>query len=702
MSNSVTFRSPIVVARHDLCHGAVFRFNPIRVLVSVLVCWISAHAQEATHWTWTGWGGGGFFWAAEFDPVDANTLYLAGDVAGLYKSTDCARSWRMINAGIQNYAVYALAIAPSNPRTLYAMTVDGMARSDDAGATWTPLNDTRKSAKNISATRSSTVRAIAVDPRNPSIVYAGSGSGALFTSTDAGETWTSIAFSDAHDNAAIASVVMADDALFVAHRKQGLFRSIDGGKNWTQLETPRNASHIAVRGSRAVGAFAKDGVWTSDDAGVTWRPCSGELPAGLDIREVVIDPRDPQTFHFIAQENWNGFHGVTGDGGATWTLTRDFTRDALSNPTLPASFGRDARMSRTSSLALASAAPDTLFIAGNWNNLFSGDGGVSWQQRDHGTDITCFTDVRFAGNAVFATAMDEGLFRSDDNGKTWTHLFPRVYKEGRNGHQWRVLPLQKPDGAFRILSTATPWRGRREYPNVVLISEDSGATFSDATGLPDVLPKVNTMWGEGYARALVEDAKSKAFYLGIDGEPGGGIFKSTDGARTWSRLPNQPGSLRMFYGLAVDPHDSKTIYWGACGDNAGVWRTQDAGESWERTPLTEWIFNLETTPSGTLYAGGNNLWQSRDRATSWRQLTHFSGRSVVGIAVDPEDENRIWVALRSWGTSSAGGVWSSRDGGETWRDITGDLPYQKPLVLRYNSATRELWAAGTAIFKIQQ
>ena len=679
------------------------------------VAWISLllfsplHAQN---WTWTGWGGGGFFWAVDFDPADANTLYLAGDVAGMYKTTDRALSWRMINTGLQNYDVYAVAVAPSDSKILYAMTVDGMARSNDAGETWKPLADSR--AKKISARRGSTVRGIAIDPATPAIVYAGSGSGGLYKSVDAGETWDALAFTETIEPA-VASVVLHNGAVFVCHRRQGLFKSNDNGATWTKPETPPNAAHIAFRRNRAYGAFGRDGVWASDDAGETWRKLPN-VPANLDIREVAIGLDDPDTVHFIALENWNGFHGVTRDGGATWKITRNLERDALSNPTLPGSFSRDPIMSRVSSLAIA---PGALFIAGNWNNLLSLDDGATWQQRDHGTDITCFTDVRFLGGAVYATAMDQGLYRSDNNGAVWKHLYPLRYREGDNGHQWRVFawPIEDENadpnarGKHALLATSSPWRGAREYPNTILLSDDDGKTFTARTeGLPATTPKTNTMWNEGYARAFAVDPKNPGtFYLGIDGdadpdggEPGG-VFKSVDAGRSWSRLENQPGSLRMFYGLVVDPLDSNRIYWGACGENSGVWRTLDAGGTWEKTPLVDWVFNLETAPSGTLYAGSSSgLWQSRDLATTWRKIFDSAGRTVVGIAVDPEDENRVWISLRAWGTTAAGGVWRTVDGGETWQDITGDLQYVKPIVIRYNPATRELWAAGTGIFKIQQ
>ena len=73
--------------------------------------------------------------------------------------------------------------------------------------------------------------------------------------------------------------------------------------------------------------------------------------------------------------------------------------------------------------------------------------------------------------------------------------------------------------------------------------------------------------------------------------------------------------------------------------------------------------------------------------------------TVIGIAVDPDNESRLWCSVTTWNGDAEGGVFESLDGGRTWRAITGDIPYRKPLVVRYNREKRELWAAGPAVFK---
>ena len=810
----------------------------------------------------------------------------------MYKSVDRGQTWKFINNGLHNYGVYSLAVSKSNPKVVYVMTTNGMARSDNGGESWTPLAETLNNAKKMSVNRHGSVRAIAVDPTDAKIVYAGSGTGELFKSLDAEETWTILDYASApldesntvkaahgqgflwlnyqapagdwsrhgriekptveggEDWSAyakmtakvylqpgmptlngqiivqsgdtwtwqegpvvavapgkwteltfdlktskelnsvrlvhilfraqgqefqgeigiddvvltaadgktirrigdwetannmddwrvtafaeggfaksirsshtrqdlipgpIASITVAETdpkLVFIAHRQAGIFRSTDGGKTWTRPATPGKAANVAVYAKDAkivYGAFETAGIRKSIDGGITWFE-TGETPANSSIVEIAVDPRNSESVRFIATQSWDGRYGSSEDGGKTWTTTRSWTRDQFSNPSIAGNLTlRTEPLSTPTNLAMSQTEPDTLFISANWTNILSTDGGKTWKQRDHGADITCFADLRFEGDSVFAVAMDEGLFRSDDNGATWQHLLPLRYEEGVSGHQWRVLPQRKSEGQFRVVVTVSPWRAAQEFPNAVLISEDSGKTWKRATGLPDYVPRANVMWEQGYPRALAVDPQNPStMYLGIDGDPeegksGGGIFKSTDGGLSWAQLPSQPGSRRMFYGVAVDPKDSKRLYWGTGGNDAGVWMSDDGGGTWKKTPVVGWAFNVEIAPSGAVFAGTNDLWRSTDQGKTWQKLTNFPGSAVVvGIAFDPQDVNRFWCSRVTWGEDSQGGIYRTDDGGKTWTDITGNTPYRKPLVLRYNPKTKELWAVGVGAFRTKQ
>lgn len=501
--------------------------------------------------------------------------------------------------------------------------------------------------------------------------------------------------------------------VLAATESSGLILSADAGGTWRELTTPKKASSVAVAATDEkiiYAAFHSDGIWKSTDLGQTWTQCSQGLPNKVSIVEVAVSPANPLDVYAIGNVGWNGSFFHSRDGGATWTESSQVGMDEAVNPTLPeeASAAKTTRLSHPTNLAISPRNPKKLFISANWRPCLSEDAGRTWAERVRGADITCATDIRFHGGRVFVTAMDEGTLVSADNGGTWRQLWPRKWSDQLSGHNWRLGITGEP-GAERIIATASPWNSA--YANRVILSEDGGKTHQGITaGLPQHVPFANTMWGRSYARALALDPQNpRVAYLGIDGDPeggksGGGIFKTEDGGRTWKQLANQPRSRRMFFGLAVDPTDSRRLYWGACGANGGVHRSEDGGETWQSVFTGDyWVFNLHVTADGTVYCPGKNLWRSTDHGKTWKQLTKRTGDHViVGLETDPRDPKTLWCSATTWDNDAEGGVFKTSDGGTTWREVTGNLPYRKPMVLRFNPATEELWAGGVGLYKLKQ
>ena len=852
-----------------------------------------AKAEKPVHWEWCGWGGGGWFWSSAADPVNPDVFYMGGDVNGIWKTTDGGKSWFFVNNGLQNYGVYSLAVAPSDRKTVYALTQDGVAASFDGAKTWIPCKETRNGALKVSAHRGGSVKAVAVDPKSPKTVYAGGATGRAVKSTDGGENWTVLDYLSARtpeegetaepasgsgygrlmvatnsmdwnnyiriqkmidqngadwgecdkigvkvflpkdapagmaativvqsgswawkegamktlepgkwttveypmstyadpkkvqmvhfiirtngkgykgevgldafaatgagksivlgewdgvgaegwrvspDNntksvtKSIASskepkVPVAGDPVscvavsganpklvLLCQKKFGLFRSSDAGATWTHIKnTPADASVVCWAGPNApktwYGAFGKSGIFVSADDGATWRSLNAPVDKGMGARDIVVNPKDPNVAHAIVSQGFGGYIASTRDGGATWTKNRDMKADHVYNPTLPEQ-GETIDMSGLENLSISPADPERLHMAGNWDPCMSHDGAKTWFESVKGADITCFHDIQHLGRATFGAAMDEGTCATVNGGKTWKALAPKKWTAGLSGHHWRVLPQKLADGRTRVICTVSPWAHGHDFNVKVIVSEDGFKTFEEAKGLPDYRTHANTMWGEGHGRAIAADPTNPdIIYLGIDGDPekgnaGGGVFKSTDGGHNWKQLPNQPGSRRMMYGIAVDPSNPKRIVWGACGNTAGVYVSEDAGDSWKKAEgLNDWIFNVAVTPKGTIYAGGNQLYRSDDHGRTFRAVTSLKGVTAIGITFDPADENRVWISASTWDGNKAGGIYESLDGCKTWKDITGDNPYSKPLVVRYNPATKELWAAGPAAFKTKR
>ena len=493
----------------------------------------------------------------------------------------------------------------------------------------------------------------------------------------------------------------------------GLVLSSDAGQTWRELDTPKKAVSVAVAPSDPkviYASFDKDGVWKSTDKGETWQKLSQGIPADCSIHEVAVSPATPNDVYVIGSAGWNGrcFHSA--DGGRTWNDGTQLKPDPAADPTLPQEYKTTTGVSAPRNIAVNPLNPKELYIAANWRPCHSADGGRTWSERVRGADISCVYDLRFHKGRTYASAMDEGVLVSENNGKSWRALWPLKYDPELSGHYWR-LAVSDNRGVDRIVSTCSPWNS--SGPNRVVVSGDGGKTFTrTAAGLPATNPQANTMWGTGYPRAMAADPKNPTtLYLGIDGDPsegreGGGVFKSVDGGHTWSKRPGQPGGRRMFFGLAVDPTDSKRLYWACCGNGGGLWRSDNGGASWKHVFKNEqWLFNVHVAADGSVYCPGKNLWRSTDQGQSWKQLTKFpydSPRTLLAIETDPADAKRMWFASTTWDGSSEGAVYETRDAGATWQEITAGLPYRKPLLLRYNPETRELWAAGVCLFKCKR
>jgi len=499
--------------------------------------------------------------------------------------------------------------------------------------------------------------------------------------------------------------------VIAASADSGLLLSSDAGNTWQELATPKNASSAAFDPKDAnviYGAFYTDGVSKSTDGGKTWASLSSEWTGKYSIREVAVSEANPQDVYAISNLNYAGIVFLSRDGGKTWETSNQMTVDLSANPTLDNVRDGMARLSSLTNITINPRNPREIFLSANWRPCLSTDGGKSWTERDRGADISCTTDIRFHKGKVYATSMDEGTMVSEDNGKSWTQVWPLKYDPKLSGHNWRVA-VNDIDGTDRVLITSSPWGNN---PVQVVRSDDAGGALNVIkTGLPDYIVRPNTMWGQGYPRALAVDPNSpNVIYLGIDGdaEPGkmgGGVFKSENGGLTWNQLPNQPGSRRMFNGLAVDPTDSNRIFWGACANKGGVWRSLDQGESWELVFRNEnFVWNVVVATDGTIYCSGAQLWRSQDQGKTWERLTNFpeEKRATVGIELHPSDPNTIWVSRTNWGNFREGAVYKTTDGGTSWTDITGNLPYVGPHVLRFNPATNELWAGWVGLYKIKQ
>jgi photosystem II stability/assembly factor-like uncharacterized protein len=235
---------------------------------------------------------------------------------------------------------------------------------------------------------------------------------------------------------------------------------------------------------------------------------------------------------------------------------------------------------------------------------FGATGGGLWKTTDGGTTWEPVTDGQIGSSSVGAVAVCEanpdivyigtgetelrgnvmqgdGIYKSIDAGKTWKHSGLR---ETQNISRVRIHPTdcnQLLVGAFGHHGAPNPERG-------VFKSTDGGATWTktlyrdDKSGVVDLdIDSKNP----NIVYAALWEAWRKPWGMSSGG-PGSGLFKSTDGGRTWTELSRNPGLPRGMLGkigVAVSPVDGNRVYAIVEADSGGVFRSDDAGRTWTLT-----------------------------------------------------------------------------------------------------------------------
>jgi photosystem II stability/assembly factor-like uncharacterized protein len=162
-----------------------------------------------TNWTRIGTATGltnESFWAIVYDPVTPTTIYAGTNSAGVFKSTNSGANWTVMNAGLtssSSRSIRSMAIVPNSPATLYIGTLTGIFKTTDGGTSWNAASNGLVVPHTDSLPRlPSSVNAIVIDPVTPSTLYAGSSGTVIFTgvfplmsiskSTDSGANWTTV------------------------------------------------------------------------------------------------------------------------------------------------------------------------------------------------------------------------------------------------------------------------------------------------------------------------------------------------------------------------------------------------------------------------------------------------------------------------------------------------------------------------------
>lgn len=314
-------------------------------------------------------------------------------------------------------------------------------------------------------------------------------------------------------------------------------------------------------------------------------------------------------------------------------------------------------------------------------------GGGVWKTVDAGITWTPISDRYFKTGSVGSIAVAEsdpniiyvgmgeaclrsnishgdGVYKSTDAGKTWRNVglrdssqIGKVYIDPKNADLVYVAAIGHPYGPNKERGVFRSQDGGATWKQILFVNENTGA--ADLAADPH---DPRTMYASTWqVRRMPWDIDEVG--------PGSGIYKTTDGGDTWTQLKDElPKTDMGKIGLTVSPMDPKRVWATIGGDDGGIYRSDDAGKSWQ---LLNGSFEMHSRQYyyGHIFAdpqqvdavytfSSKDFYKSTDGGKTWGKIQTPHG-DYHDLWIDPHDSQRMV-------NGNDGGATITFDGGKSW------------------------------------
>ncbi len=372
--------------------------------------------------------------------------------------------------------------------------------------------------------------------------------------------------------------------------------------------------------------------------GLRWR-LVGPFRGGRAVA-VVGDQANRNTFYFGAV---NGGVWKTTNGGSSWSNITD---------------GK-SNISSVGAITIAPSDPNVIYAGGGEADLRE-----DWTYGD-------------------------GMYRSTDAGRTWTHLglddarhIARIVVDPRDPDRVFVAAMGHASGPNPTRGVYRSNDGGKTWQRVLFVGDSTGAIdLSMDPSNPRII--YAAMW-----------RMQRTPWGFIAGAARSGLWKTTDGGDTWKELTFNPGMPKNpvgRIGISVSPANPQRIYATIeCppeDSTGGIFRSDDAGATWERTSgdqkwmVRPWYYSVVTADpvdANTMYVMNLSTWRSTDGGHSFSRIRLPHG-DTHALWIDPKDPKRMI-------SGNDGGATISFDGGEVWSSIMN-----QPTAQFYHTITDDQW-----------
>lgn len=548
-----------------------------------------------------------------FHPTDSNTMYAGAPYGGVWKTTDYGDTWQNLTDHLPSFGVSAITLHPKNPDIVYVGTGDGETRrnpgtgvwrSKDGGITWEPINEDMESL---------IVNEIAVFDTEPTTLVAASSTG-VFKSTDDGATW------DRKQGGAFVEmrVKPGNDKVMYAATINRFFKSADGGDTWRVSQTP---------------------VLPEDRVALDVSPAAPNNVYMIAHNVVMKSTDDGETFSVLYKEE-----GLRDLGSQSWYNTAG---------------------------AVSPTDPDVIY-QGHVPFYVARGSTEDWVKLEY-----IHSDVHFINHSPLTgrlwAAGDGGVMSLKDDGYTWkdhTNMsISQIYKMSQNPMENDHLLNGYQDCGSKYY-TGNRWISR------------VGADGMDCDFNPQNPEIYFTTIQYGDLRRHLD---------GPDGRAGN--FPDPEEKGPWV------SPVRIDYDQPDIVYTAQNSFWRYKGAN----ETQTSKDNWEKVanglPASGPFVLIEqhkANPDIFFTARGRNVYKTsnlRAGTPLWKSLnTLNSESSILGVVTPQDDSNTLYV-------SATGQVHVSFDGGNSFTNLSTGLPDLPIYNLAYDQVTGNLYAGcGVGVY----
>ncbi len=652
---------------------------------------------------------------------------------GMTADTFSGLKFRLIGPAVASGRVMSIAVNPKNKFEYYVgVASSGVWKTVNDGTTWTPVFDKEGSYS---------IGWVTLDPNDPAVVWVGTGESnsqrsvsygdGIYRSDDGGKNWTNVGLKksehigrvviDPRDSKVV--YVAAEGPLWGPGGDRGLYKTIDGGKNWKAVLTisentgvvdvaidPSNPDIVyaaAYQRRRHVYTLIDGGpesaIYKSTDAGASWNKLKSGLPT-VDMGRIglAVSLADPNVV-YATIEAGDGKGGIfrSDDKGATWERRNEFDLGAMY-------------------YARVVADPknvDRIFVM-NVTMRESVDGGKTLHKVEetnhHGDDHAVWIDPDDTKHWIFGS--DGGMYETWDDSKNWE------FKANLPTVQFYDVAV---DNAFPFYNVCGgtqdnfSWCGPARTRNLNgIVNSDWYVTTGGDGFHSQVDPEdANTVYSESQYGVLVRYDKPTGQELLLQPQEGKG---------------EPPLRWNWDSPVIISPHSHTRIYFAA----NRLFRSDDRGDTWkaisgdltrqidrnklpvmgrvwepdavaknQSTSFYGNIVALSESPKkeGLIYVGTDDglIQVTADGGTSWTKYEKFAGvpdeTYVSRLAASLHDPNMVYAAFDNHKNEDFKPyLLRSTDAGKTWTSIAGNLPENGPvLAFAEDTVNANLLFAGT-------